>query len=95
MWMLLSENSFLGALVSGIAIIILVAIFKSILNKYKASRVFNALKSGLTEKNHAFLPTSYLAAKTNYTQAKVEQLCSSHRKIKRNEKELESWQVID
>lgn len=95
MWKLLSENSFLGALVSGIAIIVLVAIFKFFLNKYKASQVFNALKSGLAEKKHTFLPTSYLAAKTNYTQEKVEQLCSSHSKIKRNEKELESWQVID
>lgn len=95
MWKLLSENSFLGALVSGIAIIVIVAIFKFFLNKYKASQVFDVLKSGLDDKNRTFLPTSYLAAKTNYTQAKVEQLCSSHSKIKRNEKELESWKIID
>jgi hypothetical protein len=57
--------------------------------------VFKALESGLVEKNRKFLPTSYLASQTNYTQDKVEQLCSSHRRIKRNEKEFESWQTID
>jgi len=95
MWKLLSDNSFVGALVSGLAIMSIVALYKYCVNKYKASKVFKALKSGLAEKKCTFLTTSYLAAKTNYTQEKVELLCSSHSKIKRNEKALESWQIID
>lgn len=62
MWKLVSENSFVGAFVSGIAILIVLELVKFIVNKYKAGKVYSTLKSGLADKKHKFLPTSYLAA---------------------------------
>jgi len=59
MWDLLSHNSFVGALVSGVAIVIAVAIFQFLVNKYKARKVFKALEFGLLDKNCTFLPSSY------------------------------------
>ena len=93
MWELISTNSFVGAFTSGIAILIVVSLFKLAVDKYRSDKVFKALKAGLADKGHIFLPSSYLSAQTNYTLAKIEQLCISHSKIVRNEKERESWQI--
>jgi hypothetical protein len=93
MWELISTNSFVGAFTSGIAILIVVFLFKSAVNKYRSHQVFKALKAGLADKGRTFLPSSFLSAQTNYTLAKIEQLCISHSKIVRNEKERESWQL--
>jgi hypothetical protein len=93
MWQKLSENSFVGALVSGLLIIFLVWLFKFFYKKYRANQVYKILENSLKEKNKNFLPTAYLAAKSDYTQADIESLCSHHKKICRNEKELESWRI--
>ena len=94
LWDLLSENAFVGALASGLALAALLALLSWIRRCYRRSVVYRELSEGLIEKNKSFLPTSYISAKTGYTQSQVEALCSSHSKISRNEKELESWKVI-
>lgn len=93
LWELLSKNSFVGALVSGLLIVFIGWVISWGIKKYRAGRIYNILQSGLTEKNKKFLPTAYLASKSGYTQSQVEVLCSSHSKIYRNEKELESWRI--
>ncbi len=90
---LLSNNSFVGALVSGLAILLISWLFSLIIKKYRAEKVYNILKDGLKVKEKSFLPTAYLSSKSGYTQAQVESLCSYHKKIYRNEKQLESWRL--
>ncbi len=94
-WQLLSDNSFVGALVSGLVILFVGWLVNIGIKKYRAGRVYRILEKGLEEKNKKFLPTAYLSAKSGYTQAKIESLCSHHNKIHRNEKELESWRIRD
>ncbi len=93
LWDLLSKNSFLGALVSGLLILLVGWLINLVVTKYRSSRVYNILQSGLSEKKKSYLPTAYLSSKTGYTQSQIESLCSHHNKIVRNEKELESWRV--
>lgn len=93
LWELLSKNSFVGALVSGIVILLLSWLVSWGVKKYRANRIYEILKVGLEEKNKRFLPTAYLSAKSGYTQAQVESLCGHHCRIWRNEKELESWRA--
>ena len=93
LWNLLSKNSFVGALVSGLLTVFIGWVISWGIKKYRASRVYNILRRGLAEKNKTFLPTAYLSSKSGYTQSQVEALCSYHSKIHRNEKELESWRI--
>tara|TARA_Y100000815_G_scaffold271473_1_gene298117 strand:- start:892 stop:1191 length:300 start_codon:yes stop_codon:yes gene_type:complete len=90
-WEILSTNSFVGTLVSGLFLLILGWAFSWGVKKYRACRVYSILQAGLSEKNKKFLSTAYISSKSGYTQSQVEALCSHHRKIRRNEKELESW----
>lgn len=92
-WELLSKNSFMGAFVSAIAIIFLGWLANLLVKDYQATRVYEILKTGLQEKNKTFLPATYLAAKAGYTKSQIETLCTYHKKIHRNEKELESWRI--
>ena len=93
MWELLSTNSFIGALASGLAILLIAWLVNLCLKKYRARKIYGILKQGLENKNKIYLPTAYLSAKSGYTQSQVESLCSHHKSIKRNEKELESWRI--
>lgn len=93
LWDLLSKNSFIGALVSGLLILLVGWIINFVVKRHRAKRVYKILQKGLFEKNKSFLPTSYLASKSGYTQSQVESLCSHHKKIVRNEKELETWRI--
>lgn len=94
LWKLLSDNSFVGALVSGLTILLIVWLLNLSIKKHRSNRVYDILISGLKSKNKRFLPTSYLSAESGYTQSQVESLCSHHKNIRRNEKELESWQIV-
>jgi len=94
LWALLSVNSFVGALVSGLIILLVGYLINLHIKKYRASRIHDILKAGLKEKNKKFLPTAYLSAESGYTQSQVESLCSHHKNIRRNEKELESWRIV-
>ncbi|HAS6102293.1 TPA: hypothetical protein I7117_22840 [Vibrio vulnificus] len=90
---LLKSNAFVGALAASIAFFMLHKLFGFFITKWQAHKVFKALQQGLEHphKNRTFLPTTFLASKTGYTTQKVELLCSKHSKIRRNEKQLESW----
>ncbi|MFQ2221358.1 hypothetical protein ACK32A_00895 [Aeromonas enteropelogenes] len=93
MWELLKTNAFVGALTASIAFFMLHKLFGFFINKWQAHKVFKALREGLVHPNNnrTFLPTTFLASKTGYTTQRVEVLCSKHRNIRRNEKQLESW----
>ena len=93
LWELLSKNSFVGALISGLLILFTGWIISWGIKKHQANRVYDILQRGLAEKNKTFLPTAYLSSKSGYTQSQVEALCCYHNKIYRNEKELESWRI--
>lgn len=94
LWKLISDNSFIGALGSGLVLIFIGLFTNWGVKKYRANRIYNILKNGLEEKSKTYLPTVYLSAKSGYTQSQVEALCSHHDKIRRNEKKLESWRII-
>jgi hypothetical protein len=91
---LLSSNAVLGAFVAGIAVIICAAVFQWFFRKYyRAPKVYSALELGLKKYKRNFLPSSFLASKTNYTISEVEKLCTMHPEIIRNQKQLESWSI--
>lgn len=92
----LSENTFFGAFVAGMAVIVIIKITTWIYRKYiRARKVYAALQAGLTKHSCTFLPSSYLASETSYTIQEIERLCTMHPKIKRNKKQLEFWCLIE
>jgi len=93
LWQLLSENSFVGALISGLLILFIGWFFSQGVKKHRANRIHSILQKGLIEKNKNFLPTAYLSSKSSYTQSQVESLCCYHSKIRRNEKDLQTWSI--
>lgn len=93
MWKLIIENSFVGAFVASLTVILIVWAVNLARRFYRANRVYKVLEQELKKRDKRFLSTPLLAAKTGYTENGVEALCSFHKKIPRNEKELQSWQI--
>ncbi len=91
---LLKENSFVGALVSGILLIFIGFLFSYALKQYRSNRLYKILKKELKDRNSDFLSSHLLSSVTGYTQNQIEVLCSYHNKIKRNESEKESWRLM-
>ncbi len=91
MWGLISKDNFIVALLSGLLLLFIGLAITWCEKKYRLCKIYKILKSGLAEKNTDFLPTAYLSSKSGYTQSQVEALCSHHSKIRRHEKEVDSW----
>jgi hypothetical protein len=89
----LSTDSLFGALAATLLASGIIFVLRAIFLDFQASIVYKALRQGLHQKGHHFLPSSYLSAKTGYPKEKIELLCSRHKKIKRNQKNLETWTI--
>lgn len=92
-WDLLKENSFVGALASGVLLIFVGWIISHLRKRYRANRLYNLFKKELKERQKDFLSVHLLSSVTGYTENDVEILCSFHSKITRNENEKRSWRL--
>lgn len=84
-------NSFLGALASGILLILLGWLASVVRKKYRASRLFKLFKKELEKRDKAYLSSHLISSVTGYTEDDVEILCCYHKNITRNELQIKSW----
>jgi len=92
-WSLLKENSFIGALASGILLILIGWVISVVRKKIRANNLYRHFENQLLERDKKYLSTHLLSSVTGYTENEVEILCSSHKKITRNEREKQSWRI--
>jgi hypothetical protein len=94
---------FLGSnikeLAAGVAIVVFVAgtvawLFKWFQDKRDREKIYKFLRRSVKEKGWAFRTTHAISSSTKIPEHRVSKLCRRDKRIKRNEKEKESWRLI-
>lgn len=60
-----------------------------------SKKLYEFLQKSKSNTAFTFRSTEAISSATKIPEARVEELCSRHSKIKRNEKEKQSWQLIE
>ena len=90
---LLSTNQVLG----GLAVLVLGGLFawaiKNIRDRRDMKRVYEFLQKSTEATAWTYRSTQSIASGTKLPEGRVEMLCALHPRIRRNEKEKQSWRV--
>ncbi len=99
-------NGFVGFLgnnfketAAGVAIIVAIAgalvwVFKWFQDKRDRDKIYKFLRRSAKERGWAFRTTQSISSATKIPGNRVSKLCNRDKRIKRNEKEKESWRLI-
>lgn len=68
---------------------------KARLDRNDSATIYNFLASSNSATGWAFRSTEAIASHTNLSESRVASLCAVHPKIRRSEKQLQSWTLAD
>ncbi len=89
-------NNGLGSALAATAIVaVIVWLWKSYRNRDDSKRIYNFLLASKAGTDFSFRSTEAISSHTKIAESRVAELCSKHKKIKRNEKAKQSWQLIE
>lgn len=89
-----SANPILAGIL-GTAFVALTGVgLKLVRDRRDSSRIYEHLSKSAQVTDWKFRTTHANASATRLTEARVEALCASHPRFKRNEKEKQPWQVL-
>ena len=91
---LINPNIVQGVLATLVASLI-IWMLAGIKAKYDQNKIISFLKKSKKETNHTFRTTHAIASETNLSKERVGKLGSKSKKIKRNQKEKESWKLAE
>ncbi len=91
---LVGSKEFLAALV----VLVVGGVFTAALKWYRdnrdGKRIYTYLLESRAGTEWTFRSTHAISSHTKLSESRVENLCTKHPKIKRNEKEKQSWKLI-
>jgi hypothetical protein len=58
-------------------------------------KIYEFMRRSLRETNFRFRTTEAISSATRIPEDRVAKLCSKHKKIRRNQKEKQSWQLVE
>lgn len=90
----ISNNSLVSALVAALILAVFAGAWKWFRDWRDSRKVYNFLLKSKNETKFTFRATEAISSDTKIPESRVADLCSKHPKIKRNEKEKQSWQII-
>ncbi len=89
-------NNGLGSALAATAIVaVLVWLWSWYKNWDDSKNIYNYLLASKVGTDFTFRSTEAISSHTKIAESRVAELCSKHKSIKRNEKEKQSWQLID
>lgn len=90
-------NNNLSSALSTIAIMLALIfwIVKKCKNWSDSKKIYEFLLNSATTTDFTFRSTQVISSDTKIAESRVEELCIKHPKIKRNEKEKQSWRLIE
>jgi|GEM_PF-1315156 len=91
----ISNNSLASALAAAAILAIVGATWKWLRDRRDSKKIFDFMMKSKTETDFTFRGTGAISSHTKISESRVADLCSKHPKIKRNEKEKQSWRVVD
>ena len=92
---LISNNALISTLV-GVAIVGLIAwVRKTLHDRTDSKAIYDFLLASKAEGDFTFRSTHAIASNTQLREDRVEALCAQHEAIRRNEKEKQSWELVN
>lgn len=91
----ISNNNLASALVAAVIFAIVGGLRKWYKNYRDSKKILDFMLRSKAETNFTFRSTEVISADTKISESRVADLCSKHPKIKRNEKEKQSWRLVD
>ena len=92
---LISNNPLVSALVAAVVLAVLGSASKLYRDHRDSTKVYDLLLKSKHETNFTFRSTEAISSDTKISEKRVAELCTKHRKIKRNEKEKQSWRLVE
>lgn len=90
------SNNALGSTLAGAAIVGgIVWIMKAHRDRRDAAIIYKFLANSKTSTGYDFRSTAAIASNTKLSESRVANLCASHPKVRRNEKQLQSWTLTE
>lgn len=91
----ISNNNLASALVAAAILAIVGGIWQSNRDRRDSKKIFDFMLKSKAETGFTFRSTEAISSDTKIPEARVADLCSKHPKIKRNEKNKQSWRIVD
>ncbi|MBI5005836.1 MAG: hypothetical protein HZB95_01800 [Nitrosomonadales bacterium] len=92
---IISNNQLISSLFAATIISTIGYCWTSFRNYRDSNRIYEFLSQSASDTNFVFRSTQAISARTKITENRIEELCSKHLNIRRNEKEKQSWQIIE
>lgn len=91
----ISSNNLASALVAAAILAIIGGAWKWRLDRRDSKKILDFMLKSKAETDFTFRSTEAIASHTKICESRVAHLCSKHPRIKRNEKEKQSWRIAD
>lgn len=92
---ILSNNALASALVAAAAITAVGGIWKWRHDRNDSEAIYNFLITSKSASGYTFRSTEAISSHTKISEKRVAELCIKHPKIRRNEKEKQSWALVE
>lgn len=91
----INDNPILSSVVGGIILALLAWTCRRIMSGNEARKIYAFLYKSTKEEGYTFRTSEVISSHTGIPMRKIDELCSRHPKIKRNEKAKESWRIVE
>ena len=88
------QEQIITGIVSGLAVALVIWVTKLVRNKRDTDRITDFLARSKETTGFSFRSTHAIASATHISEERVRTLCGNCKRIKRNEKERESWRLL-
>lgn len=92
---IIGNNALVSALLAAAIIGSIGWLVKVYRDRRDGALIYNFLQSSRSSTGYDFRSTAAIASHTRLPEARVAHICACHRKIRRNEKQLESWTLAE
>jgi hypothetical protein len=92
---LISNNALVSALIAAAVVAAASGVWKWFHDRKDSQAIYNFLLTSKTGTRFNFRSTVAISSHTKLSEKRVADLCSKHPKIRRNEKEKQSWTLAE
>ncbi len=91
---IISNHQLVSAIVAAVVLALLGRAFTLYCDRGDSAKIYDFLLKSKQEMDFTFRSTEAISSATKISEKRVAELCSKHPKIKRNEREKQSWRLI-
>jgi hypothetical protein len=91
----ISNNALVSAVVAATVIAVVSGIWKWWHDRKDSKAIYNFLRDSKSATAYSFRSTEAISSHTKISERRVAALCSKHPMIRRNEKEKQSWTLVE